>query len=260
MSGMLIAPTLGIDVNTMLLLYITAFGAAALGAFDNLIITFVTAIAIGIATNVIGDSLHPPRAVPAQLLHPGAIHALVAALLFVPGQVGRTRRGRVASRHRSPGSRARCLLPVGVAAAIFAVVLPHVVSGADVSAYTVALGFGMILLSLGLLVWSSGQISLCQMAFAAVGASPWPRAEFRIPVAACPADGRAGDLPVGALSRSLLSACPGSTWPSRPSASDCCSRTSSTTRASCSPSTVRCRSTVRGCSAWTQLRSPLLTT
>ncbi|HEX3731469.1 MAG TPA: branched-chain amino acid ABC transporter permease, partial [Mycobacteriales bacterium] len=56
-SGMLIAPTLGVSVGLMLLLYISAFGAAALGAFDNLLVTFVAAITIGIATNVLGDEL-----------------------------------------------------------------------------------------------------------------------------------------------------------------------------------------------------------
>jgi branched-subunit amino acid ABC-type transport system permease component len=173
MSGMLIAPTLGIDVNTMLLLYITAFGAAAVGAFDNLIVTFLTAIAIGIATNVIGDSLatqHDPflRSFYTQV----PFIALVAALLFVP-RARLVERGRGRVRKPAPITRVPrpLLLPLGVVAATVAVVLPHAVSGADVSAYTVALGFGMVLLSLGLLVWSSGQISLCQMAFAAVGAS-----------------------------------------------------------------------------------------
>ena len=52
--------------------------------------------------------------------------------------------------------------------------------------YTTGIGFAVVLASLGLLLWTSGQISLCQMAFAAVGATtfahalgagwPWPLA------------------------------------------------------------------------------------
>jgi branched-subunit amino acid ABC-type transport system permease component len=172
-SGMLIAPTLGIDVNTMLLLYITAFGAAALGAFDNLIVTFLSAIAIGIGTNVLGDALAQSHHSVLQGLYTQVpFIALVAALLFVP-RARLIERGRSRVRKPAPvtGIPRPLLAPVGVLVAAAAVALPHVVSGADVSAYTVALGFGMVLLSLSLLVWSSGQISLCQMAFAAVGAS-----------------------------------------------------------------------------------------
>jgi branched-subunit amino acid ABC-type transport system permease component len=172
-SGMLIAPTLGIDVNAMLLLYITAFGAAALGAFDNLIVTFLAAIAIGIATNVIGDSLATRHEAFLHSLYTQVpFIALVAALLFVPREK-LIERGR--SRVRKPSAFTPVprplLVPLGVTCAVAAIVLPHVVSGSDVTSYTVALGFGMVLLSLSLLVWSSGQISLCQMAFGAVGAS-----------------------------------------------------------------------------------------
>jgi branched-subunit amino acid ABC-type transport system permease component len=173
MSGMLIAPTFGIDVNTMLLLYITAFGAAALGAFDNLIVTFAAAIAIGIATSLIGDALATRDEVFLRSFYTQVpFIALLAALLLVP-RARLIERGR--SRVRKPAAIARIprpvMLPTAAVVAGAAVMLPHLVSGPDVTAYTVALGFGMVLLSLGLLVWSSGQISLCQMAFAAVGAS-----------------------------------------------------------------------------------------
>ncbi|HEX3789966.1 MAG TPA: ABC transporter permease [Pseudonocardiaceae bacterium] len=172
-SGMLIAPVLGIDVNVMLLLYITAFGAAALGAFDNLAVTFIAAIGIGIATNVLGNELAGSSNVWVTGLYTQVpFIALVAALLLVP-------RARLIERG---GRRVRKLLPVralpmpvslvtGAATLALLSVLPGIVAASDLNSYTVGLGFAIVLLSLGLLLWSSGQISLCQMAFAAIGAS-----------------------------------------------------------------------------------------
>ncbi len=198
-SGMLIAPVLGIDVNQMLLLYITAFGAAALGAFDNLIVTFIAAIGIGVATNVIGNELAGASSAWVTGLYTQVpFIALVAALLFVP-------RARLIERG---GKRVRKLPPIhefpqrvnvgmAVGAAALFLILPSLVPGPDLNQFTVGLGFTIVLLSLGLLLWSSGQISLCQMAFAAIGAStfahlqqagvPWLAALLIAGLAAVPA-------------------------------------------------------------------------
>jgi branched-subunit amino acid ABC-type transport system permease component len=178
-SGMLIAPVLGIDVNQMLLLYIAAFGAAALGAFDNLAVTFMAAIAIGIGTNVLSSELAGfDSAWVTGLYTQVPFIALVAALLFVP-------RARLIERG---GRRVRKLAPVhsfprpvnlAIAAAtvLFFAALPSVVASSDINQYSVGLGYAIVLLSLGLVLWSSGQISLCQMAFAAIGASSFAHAQ-----------------------------------------------------------------------------------
>jgi branched-subunit amino acid ABC-type transport system permease component len=172
-SGMLIAPVLGIDVNQMLLLYIAAFGAAALGAFDNLAVTFLAAIAIGVATNVLGNELAGASSTWVSGLYTQVpFIALVAALLFVPRarliERGSKRVRKLPPIHQFP---ARVNLGVAAATATLFLVLPNLVAGSDLNQYTVGLGFAIVLLSLGLLLWSSGQISLCQMAFAAIGAS-----------------------------------------------------------------------------------------
>ena len=76
---------------------------------------------------------------------------------------------------------------IGALAGIaIAIVIPFVVPPAYLNQYTTGIGFAVVLASLGLLLWTSGQISLCQMAFAAVGATtfghtlgagwPWPLA------------------------------------------------------------------------------------
>jgi branched-subunit amino acid ABC-type transport system permease component len=201
-SGMLIAPVLGIDVNVMLLLYITAFGAAALGAFDNLAVTFIAAIGIGIATNVIGNELAGSSNVWVTGLYTQVpFIALVLALLLVP-------RARLIERG---GRRVRKLAPVralpvrlslttGVATLVLLALLPSIVASSDLNSYTVGLGFAIVLLSLGLLLWSSGQISLCQMAFAAIGASTFAHLQQHgTPWVACLLLAGLAAVPAGAI-------------------------------------------------------------
>jgi ABC-type branched-subunit amino acid transport system permease subunit len=75
---------------------------------------------------------------------------------------------KLAPVHQLP---TRINLAVAAGTVALFLVLPNLVAGSDLNQYTVGLGFAIVLLSLGLLLWSSGQISLCQMAFAAIGAS-----------------------------------------------------------------------------------------
>lgn len=172
-SGMLIAPVLGIDVGRMLLLYVTAFGAAALGAFNNLGVTFTASIAIGVVTNVMGNELADSSNTWVTGLYTQVpFIALVLALLFVP-RARLIERGSKRVRKLPPVRTLSTPVALAVAAGtilLFAA-LPRLVAGPDVNQYSVGIGFGIVLLSLGLLLWSSGQISLCQMAFAALGAS-----------------------------------------------------------------------------------------
>ncbi len=76
-----------------------------------------------------------------------------------------------ASFRRSASSRSGSTQVSALATAALFLLLPNLVAGSDLNQFTVGVGFAIVLLSLGLLLWSSGQISLCQMAFAAIGAS-----------------------------------------------------------------------------------------
>jgi ABC-type branched-subunit amino acid transport system permease subunit len=85
---------------------------------------------------------------------------------------------------------------VGLAVAL---VIPHVV-GAKLPIYITALAYVILFASLGLLVRTSGQVSLCHIAFAAVGASTAARAVgagFPWPVAVLV--GGLVAVPIGAL-------------------------------------------------------------
>ncbi len=187
-SGMLLAPTLGIDVNLFLLIYVAAFGAAAVGAFSSLPVTFAAAIGIGVTMSILSDKLAgQTNFVLAELYTQVPFLVLVAALLLVPRRKLVTRGAGMVRKLRPPATFPLPVVALGTLAGMaVAIAIPFVVPSAFVNQYTTGIGFAVVLASLGLLLWTSGQISLCQMAFAAVGATtfahalgagwPWPLA------------------------------------------------------------------------------------
>jgi branched-subunit amino acid ABC-type transport system permease component len=177
-SGMLLAPALGIDVDIYLLVFIAAFGAAAVGAFSSLPITLAAAMGIGITMNVLSDKLSgQTNLVLAELYTQIPFLVLVGALLLVPRAklitrgADAVRKLRPATTFQTPVLATGTVVGVGIAIAI-----PFFVQSAYINQYTTGIGFAVVLASLGLLLWTSGQISLCQMAFAAVGASTFGHA------------------------------------------------------------------------------------
>ena len=177
-SGILLAPALGIDVNIYLLVYIAAFGAAAVGAFSSLPITLAAAMGIGITMNVLSDKLAgQTNLVLAELYTQIPFLVLVVALLVVPRAKLVTRGADAVRKLRPPRTFTPPVLAGGAVAGVaLAVAIPFVVEPAYVNQYTTGIGFAVVLASLGLLLWTSGQISLCQMAFAAIGASTFGHA------------------------------------------------------------------------------------
>ena len=178
-SGILLAPTLGIDFDIFLLVFIAAFGAAAVGAFSSLPLTFAGAIGIGITMNVMSDKMAgQTNLVLAELYTQIPFLVLVAALLIVPRRklivrgAGAVRKLRPAVTFSAP------VLTAGAAGGIaIAIAIPFVVGAAYINQWTTGIGFAVVFASLGLLLWTSGQISLCQMAFAAIGATTFGHAQ-----------------------------------------------------------------------------------
>lgn len=169
LSGMLLAPTLGLDANLLAFLVVQAFGAAALGLFKSLPLTYVGGIGVGVVASVATKYLtHAPwYGIPPVV--PFLI--LLAVLLTVP--VARFPQRRVSVRSLVPDVKplsrrsAIALSVVGIGSLL---IVPAVV-GIHLSVWTTALIDLIIFSSLGLLVWTSGQISLCHAAFVAVGAA-----------------------------------------------------------------------------------------
>src|SRR5438067_1882880 len=83
LSGMLLAPTLGLDAFLLTLLVFYAYGAAAVGAFSSLPITYLGGLAIGVAAALLTKFLNttgPIAALPATL----PFLVLFGALLALP--------------------------------------------------------------------------------------------------------------------------------------------------------------------------------
>ncbi|MGH9037896.1 MAG: ABC transporter permease subunit [Acidimicrobiia bacterium] len=168
LSGILLAPLIGLDAILLTLLVVQAFGAAAVGGFTSLPLTYVGGLIIGVvgalSTKYVADF-------PSLAGLPPSLPFLVlfAALLLTP-------RGRLvdAAPRRSVGGDAklppavvwagRGLLLAGLVAA------PHVV-GTRLPVYISALIFALMFISLRPLIRTSGQVSLCHAAFAAIGAA-----------------------------------------------------------------------------------------
>jgi len=171
LSAVLILPSLGLHPIRLTFLAMYAFGAAAIGSFGSIPITLVGGLLIGIAADqskyIIVD--HPrfgwlggfPEALPFVVLF--------IVLIVMP-------RGRLVPPSRvearpPPQFEAGPPVRVVVGAVVLAglVVLPYLVGG-KVIFFSYGLCQGMLILSLGLLVRTSGQVSLCHAAFAAIGA------------------------------------------------------------------------------------------
>ncbi|MGP0108428.1 MAG: ABC transporter permease subunit [Acidimicrobiales bacterium] len=170
MAGLLLAPSLNLDALVITMLVVQAFGAAAIGYFSSLPLTFVGGIFIGVA-----GALSAKYAVSISWLS-GFPASLPFIILFVVLVI--TPKARLAERrvvHSLPVRRSwyaptRVRLLFGAVVVLALAFVPSLV-GTNLSIWSNALIDVILFLSLGLLVRSAGQISLCHLAFAAVGAA-----------------------------------------------------------------------------------------
>jgi branched-subunit amino acid ABC-type transport system permease component len=169
MSGILLAPTLGLDATLLTLLVVQAFGACAVGLFKSLPATYLGGIVVGVAAALATKTFDSgalqglPTAVP--------FIVLFAVLIVVP--TNRLPRRRVSGGSLIPEvapMSARNATALTVAGTGALIVVPHVV-GAHLPLWTNALISVLLFVSLALLVWVSGQISLCHAPFIALGAT-----------------------------------------------------------------------------------------
>jgi ABC-type branched-subunit amino acid transport system ATPase component/branched-subunit amino acid ABC-type transport system permease component len=170
-SGVLLAPLLPLDATTVTFLVVTAFGAAAIGAFTNLPLTYLGGLAIGV-----GQALLQRYFVSSTGLTAGLASALPFLVLFVLLLV--------APRLRTPSSAGLLTriqhLPwkppgaVRVAGALMLLAVLAVApqfAGLHIDDWTRFLAYIVLFLSLGLLVRMSGQVSLAHVSFMAIGAA-----------------------------------------------------------------------------------------
>ena len=171
LAGVLLAPSLNLDATVLTLLVVQAFGAAAIGRFSSLPLTYVGGLVIGIAASVATKYVVTSSAALAGLPASIPFIVLFLVLIFTP-------RSKLASRRVSrPRPAAVYAAPARVqiaGAAVLGAVLvavPHLVNAAQLPYWSDGVTQVILFLSLGLLVRTSGQVSLCQAAFAAIGAT-----------------------------------------------------------------------------------------
>ncbi len=173
-SGILIAPLIGLDPLLLTLLVVQAFGAAALGRFRNLGVTFAGGLAIGVVASVsqkyISD--YPslgglPPSLPFIVLFV-VLLTVKKGTLFDVAEVRRR-----APTPFTPIPKAWRYALMTLAAGVV-ILIPDLV-GAKLQVWISGAAYVVIFLSLGLLVKTSGQVSLCHAAFVAVGATTFSR-------------------------------------------------------------------------------------
>lgn len=168
-SGVLLAPQLGLDALLLTLLVVQAYGAAAVGLFSSLPLVYAGGLLVGVlaalATKYVANSVTLsglPPAIPFLVLF--------AVLLLA----GKRRLVEVGGNSTAPPHPPRLSPATGRSVAIatiaVAIVIPLVV-GPRLPVYAQALVFVPIFASLQLLVRVSGQISLAHAGLAAVGAA-----------------------------------------------------------------------------------------
>ena len=169
LAGLLISPSLGLDATVITLLVVQAFGAAAIGYFSSLPLTFVGGLLIGLLA-----SFGAEYSVDVSWLSglPGGIPFIVLflVLIFMPARKLADRRPRHAlpvPRSWNAPMRVR-LLAGGLTLVAFVVIPP--LAGLNITAWTSAVIDIPLFLSVGLLARTSGLISLCQYTFCAIGA------------------------------------------------------------------------------------------
>ena len=199
-AGLLLAPTLSIDALVITMLIVQAFGAAAVGYFSSLPLTFAGGLVIGI-----GASLATKYVASVSWLS-GLPAGLPFILLFVVLIV--TPRAKLVERRvtqarpvrRSWRAPVRVRVLGGLAVLAVLAFVPQMV-GADLPIWSEFL-IGVVLFgSLGFLVRTSGQISLCHLAFAAAGAAAFSHlmGDWHVPWLAAVLLAGLITVPVGAI-------------------------------------------------------------
>jgi ABC-type branched-subunit amino acid transport system permease subunit len=167
-SGVLIAPTVGLDTTVLTLLVLEAFGAAAVGRFSSIRNAYLGGIGLGVAA-----------AIAQRYLSSTALQGLPASLPFIvlfgvlalsrPGRFPAVNLGRRSAASPEPWRPSTTMAAAFVALAVLGAA--PLLAGPRIGLFGSWMGMAIIFLSLALLVRVSGQISLCHAAFAAAGAT-----------------------------------------------------------------------------------------
>jgi len=170
-SGVLLVPLLPLDATTMTFLVVTAFGAAAIGAFTNLPVTYLGGLAIGVAQALLQKYFINSTGLAGGLAASLPFLVLFVLLLAAP----RLRRPSTATFLQRTGTSSwrppTVLQVLGIVGLLVVLVLVPQFGELHIADWTRFLAYTVLFLSLGLLVRMSGQVSLAHVSFMAIGAA-----------------------------------------------------------------------------------------
>ena len=165
-GGVLIGTTATLESGSLSLLIVNAYAAAIVGRLRTLPLTFVGAIVLGLMIGYIHGYLPQgqyvislPAAAPALLLF--------VVLLALPNRRLRT---HTRTREYFPAPTVRGAVLFCVVVLLGGLMMATTMSNIDLPTYAQIFAIGIVALSLVPLVGFAGQISLCQLSFAGVGA------------------------------------------------------------------------------------------
>lgn len=167
LGGILIAPGIALDAGSLSLLIVSAYAAAIFGRLRSLPLTFLGAIVVGCSEGYLSGYLPQNQYLSGLRLAIPAI-ILFVVLLALPNPRLRGRMTR--SREFFPNPTIPGALAFAGAVTAIGVVLATTLSDPDLIIYGKVFSVGIVALSLVPLVGYAGQISLCQLSFAGIGA------------------------------------------------------------------------------------------
>ena len=169
MAGILLAQSTSLDPVTLTSLVAQSYAAAAIGAFSSLPLTYAGGLGVGVLASILTKYIPQTEiisGIPVSL--PFIILFLVLVLMPKRRLAGRVEARPLTSAARVPALRVQGLF--GVIAVAAAALVPLVAGSLYITGWTTVLPAVIMFLSVGLLVKTSGQVSLAQVGFAAIGA------------------------------------------------------------------------------------------
>lgn len=179
LSGILLAPIVGLEYFQLTLLVISAYAAAMLGKLTSLPLTYVGALLLGLASSyLVGyldrvqkfiDVLPLPFDLDLSGL-PAVVPALFLGLILVLLPQAPLRIGQVKGLVAAPVPSLTKSLGWGAALLVAVFLISGSMSNANLLLVGTAATYGIVMLSLVLLTGYGGVVSLAQFTFAGVGA------------------------------------------------------------------------------------------
>jgi branched-chain amino acid transport system permease protein len=168
-GGILIAPTVALDATQLSLLIVSAYTAAVFGRLRSLPLTFVGAVVVGCLESYLTGFLPRNEYLPGLRLAAPALLLFLALLAFPHRRL----RGRDRRLVRVPLPTLRGTVMFAGVTVVFGVVLAAVLGEAELITYGPIFSLGIVAVSFVPLAGYAGQISLCQLSMAGVGAVVW---------------------------------------------------------------------------------------